>query len=44
MAVSPVSPVMAPAGTAQTAAKELLDSILDIVVQTFEKPCFVRAF
>ncbi|RVW97664.1 Exocyst complex component SEC8 [Vitis vinifera] len=27
LAVSPVSPVMAPAGTAQTAAKELLDSI-----------------
>lgn len=28
-AVSPVSPVMAPAGKAQAAAKELLDSILD---------------
>lgn len=36
LAVSPVSPVMAPAGTAQTAAKELLDSILDIVVRIFE--------
>ena len=35
LAVSPVSPVMAPAGTAQTAAKELLDSILDIVVRIF---------
>lgn len=35
MAVSPVSPVMAPMGTAQAAAKELLDSILDTVVRIF---------
>lgn len=35
LTVSPVSPVMAPTGTAQTAAKELLDSILDIVVRIF---------
>ncbi|XP_021833890.1 exocyst complex component SEC8 [Prunus avium] len=36
LAVSPVSPVMAPAGKAQVAAKELLDSILDAVVRIFE--------
>lgn len=36
-AVSPVSPVMAPMGTAQAAAKELLDSILDTVVRIFGK-------
>lgn len=35
LAVSPVSPVMAPAGKAQAAAKELLDSILDTVVRIF---------
>lgn len=35
LAVSPVSPVMAPAGKAQAAAKELLDSILDAVVRIF---------
>ena len=35
LAVSPVSPVMAPTGKAQAAAKELLDSILEIVVQIF---------
>lgn len=35
LAVSPVSPVMAPTGTAQTAAKELLDSVLEIVVRIF---------
>ncbi|PON34473.1 Sec8 exocyst complex component specific domain containing protein [Trema orientale] len=34
--VSPVSPVMAPTGKAQAAAKELLDSILDTVVRIFE--------
>ncbi|KAK4279638.1 hypothetical protein QN277_011384 [Acacia crassicarpa] len=34
--VSPVSPVMSPGGKAQVAAKELLDSILDAVVRTFE--------
>ncbi|XWS75196.1 hypothetical protein CRYUN_Cryun01aG0064600 [Craigia yunnanensis] len=36
LAVSPVSPVMAPTGKAQAAAKVLLDSILDSVVWIFE--------
>ncbi|XP_065861564.1 exocyst complex component SEC8 [Euphorbia lathyris] len=36
LSVSPVSTVLAPAGKAQAAAKDLLDSILDIVVQIFE--------
>ncbi|KAH7547856.1 hypothetical protein JRO89_XS14G0027800 [Xanthoceras sorbifolium] len=36
LAASPVSPVMAPTGKAQAAAKELLDSILDSVVRIFE--------
>ncbi|KDP32586.1 hypothetical protein JCGZ_13136 [Jatropha curcas] len=36
LSVSPVSPVMAPAGKAQAATKELLDSILDTVVRIFE--------
>ncbi|GAV58941.1 Sec8_exocyst domain-containing protein [Cephalotus follicularis] len=36
LAVSPVSPVMAPTGKAQAAARELLDSILDTVVRIFE--------
>ncbi|XP_057426199.1 exocyst complex component SEC8 [Lotus japonicus] len=36
LAVSPVSPLMAPGGKAQVAAKELLDSILDAVVRIFE--------
>nr|GFA44952.1 exocyst complex component SEC8 [Tanacetum cinerariifolium] len=35
-AVSPVSPVMAPMGAAQSAAKELLDSILDAIVRIFD--------
>lgn len=35
LAVSPVSPLMAPGGKAQTAAKELLDSILDTIVKIF---------
>ncbi|KAG4997995.1 hypothetical protein JHK85_029434 [Glycine max] len=35
LAVSPVSPLMAPGGKAQVAAKELLDSILDAVVRIF---------
>lgn len=35
LAVSPVSPVMIPMGTAQAAAKELLDSILDTIVRIF---------
>ncbi|KAG9150176.1 hypothetical protein Leryth_009755 [Lithospermum erythrorhizon] len=41
LAVSPVSPVMAPAGAAQTAANELLDSILEIVVRIFENHVIV---
>ncbi|XP_010558146.1 PREDICTED: exocyst complex component SEC8 isoform X2 [Tarenaya hassleriana] len=36
LAVSPVSPLMAPAGKAQATARELLDSILDTVVKIFE--------
>ncbi|XVF75595.1 hypothetical protein PTKIN_Ptkin13bG0199400 [Pterospermum kingtungense] len=36
LAVSPVSPMMAPTGKAQAAAKELLDSILDSIVRIFE--------
>lgn len=35
LAVSPVSPLMAPGGKAQVTAKELLDSILDSVVRLF---------
>ncbi|KAH0713481.1 hypothetical protein KY289_009440, partial [Solanum tuberosum] len=41
LAVSPVSPVMAPTGTAQAAAKELLDSTLDAVVHIFENHVIV---
>ncbi|PKI74567.1 hypothetical protein CRG98_004894 [Punica granatum] len=41
LAVSPVSPVMAPAGKAQSAAKELLDSILDTIVRIFENHVIV---
>lgn len=41
LSVSPVSPVMAPMGTAQSAAKELLDSILEIVVRIFENHVIV---
>ncbi|KAM7526869.1 hypothetical protein LguiA_016771 [Lonicera macranthoides] len=40
-AVSPVSPVMAPMGTAQAAAKELLDSIMDTIVRIFENHVIV---
>ncbi|KAI4385743.1 hypothetical protein MLD38_003736 [Melastoma candidum] len=36
LAVSPVSAVMAPTGKAQSAAKELLDSILDALIRIFE--------
>ncbi|CAH8283554.1 unnamed protein product [Eruca vesicaria subsp. sativa] len=36
LAVSPVSPLMAPGGKAQAAAKDLLDSILDTIVKIFE--------
>uniref|UniRef100_A0A5B7BF03 Exocyst complex component Sec8 n=1 Tax=Davidia involucrata TaxID=16924 RepID=A0A5B7BF03_DAVIN len=41
LAVSPVSPVMAPTGTAQAAVKELLDLILDNVVRIFENHVIV---
>nr|KYP53053.1 putative exocyst complex component 4 [Cajanus cajan] len=41
LAVSPVSPLMAPGGKAQVAAKELLDSILDAVVRIFENHVIV---
>ncbi|XWS66207.1 hypothetical protein CRYUN_Cryun05aG0180000 [Craigia yunnanensis] len=41
LAVSPVSPGMAPTGKAQAAAKELLDSILDSVVRIFENHVIV---
>lgn len=42
LAVSPVSPVMAPLGKAQTAARDLLKSILDTVERIFGKTstCF----
>ncbi|CAA7402096.1 unnamed protein product [Spirodela intermedia] len=36
MAVSPVSPTMTPMGTAQSAARELLGSVLDSIVQILE--------
>ncbi|XP_023529609.1 exocyst complex component SEC8-like isoform X1 [Cucurbita pepo subsp. pepo] len=36
VAVSPVSPVMAPMGKAQTSARDLLDSVLETVVRIFE--------
>ncbi|CAI0442647.1 unnamed protein product [Linum tenue] len=39
--VSPVSPVMAPTGKAQTAAKDLLDSVLDTVIRIFENHVIV---
>ena len=35
VAVSPVSPVMAPVGRAQAITKELLDSILDTTIRIF---------
>ncbi|KAL6586439.1 exocyst subunit [Orobanche minor] len=41
LSVSPVSHVMSPAGTAQIAAQELLDSILDTVVRIFENHVIV---
>ncbi|KAE9612190.1 putative Sec8 exocyst complex component specific domain-containing protein [Lupinus albus] len=41
LAVSPVSPLMAPGGKSQVAAKELLDSILDVVVRVFENHVIV---
>ncbi|KAI3809213.1 hypothetical protein L1987_25183 [Smallanthus sonchifolius] len=36
MAVSPVTPIMAPMGAAQCAAKELLDCVLDTIVRIFD--------
>ncbi|KAL9994747.1 putative Sec8 exocyst complex component specific domain, exocyst complex component Sec8/EXOC4 [Helianthus debilis subsp. tardiflorus] len=36
MTVSPVTPVMAPMGAAQTAAKELIDSVLDTIARIFD--------
>ncbi|KAI3514887.1 hypothetical protein L1887_13634 [Cichorium endivia] len=36
LAVSPVSPVMAPMGAAQSSAKDLLDSILDAIGRIFD--------
>lgn len=45
LASSPVSPLMAPSGKAQAAAKELLDSILDSVVRIFgEEPAISLLF
>ncbi|CAJ1976727.1 unnamed protein product [Sphenostylis stenocarpa] len=41
LAVSPVSPLMAPGGKAQVAARELLDSIFDAVVRLFENHIIV---
>ncbi|KAJ4965278.1 hypothetical protein NE237_017127 [Protea cynaroides] len=41
LAVSPVSPVMAPKGAAQAAAKELLDSILDAIIRMLENHVIV---
>ncbi|CAM8918344.1 unnamed protein product [Rhodiola kirilowii] len=41
LAVSPVSSAMAPMGKAQSAARELLDSILDTVVRIFENHVIV---
>ncbi|XP_043704593.1 exocyst complex component SEC8-like [Telopea speciosissima] len=41
MAVSPVSPLLAPKGAAHAAAKELLDSILDTVVRILENHVIV---
>ncbi|KAK7292470.1 hypothetical protein RIF29_08251 [Crotalaria pallida] len=41
LAVSPVSPLMAPGGKAQAAANELLDSILDAVVRIFKNHVIV---
>lgn len=39
LAVSPVSPVMAPTGKAQASAKELLDSIFQTVIRIFGEKC-----
>lgn len=41
LAVSPVSALMSPTGTAQAAVKELLDAVLDIVVRIFENHVIV---
>ncbi|KAF6140233.1 hypothetical protein GIB67_000281 [Kingdonia uniflora] len=41
LAVSPVSPVMAPSGAAQAAAKQVLDSILDNIIRILENHVIV---
>ncbi|KNA21328.1 hypothetical protein SOVF_044280 isoform A [Spinacia oleracea] len=41
LAVSPVTPMMAPMGTAQGAARELLNSILDAIIKIFENHVIV---
>ncbi|GAB2293068.1 exocyst subunit [Dionaea muscipula] len=41
LAVSPVTPVMGPMGAAQSAARELLNSILDTLVRVFENHVIV---
>ncbi|CAI9091156.1 OLC1v1026103C1 [Oldenlandia corymbosa var. corymbosa] len=41
LAVSPVSAVMSPTGTAQAAARELLDSVLETVTRIFENHVIV---
>ncbi|KAL2892662.1 Exocyst complex component SEC8 [Bienertia sinuspersici] len=41
LAVSPVTPVMAPTGTAQSAARELLNSILEAIIKIFENHVIV---
>ncbi|XP_041998937.1 exocyst complex component SEC8-like [Salvia splendens] len=41
LAVSPVSHVMSPSGTAQISARDLLDSVLDTVVRIFENHVIV---
>lgn len=44
LAVSPVSHVMSPSGTAQISARELLDSILDTVVRIFGRILLLSFF
>lgn len=41
LSVSPVTPMMAPMGTAQAAARELLNSILDAIIKIFENHVIV---
>ena len=45
IAVSPVSPVMAPMGKAQSSARDLLDSVLETVVRIFgQKTLFIYTY